>query len=175
MFDLFLKQEQQDYPIFGKFCYLYGSSLTSKCSLLTKFKIRILPIDQYLTCINNFPQIDDGENQPFACFVKNNSEYAESTVAGVVFKQSLIDELDLTESEQFAAIAHEIGHILYFYLENKDSYPCEEVYADMQVCDLDLSEALYSLLKKLRDSDRYINYSDNLIKRIGIISQFIRF
>ena len=172
MFNLFPEQEQQDYPIFGKFCQFYGSSLTSICHLLTKFKIHILTLEQYLACVDEFPKIEGVENQPFACFVKNNTESAETTIAGVVFTQSLVDEFDLTESEQFAAIAHEVGHIMYFYLDNKDSYPNEEVYADNIACRIGLRYSIISLLDKLISCGRYKDLEGMLIMRKLFMSYY---
>ena len=173
MFDLFPEQEQQDYPIFGKFSHYYGGKVTSICHLLTKFKIRIYTLEKYLVCADNLPQIEDVDNQLFACFVKNDTPHAETTVEGIVFTQSLIDELELTESEQFAAIAHEIGHILYFYLENKDSYPCEEIYADSIACRIGLSNPTISIIDKLISSGKYQDLEKQLEIRKKVVSVLI--
>ena len=170
MFNLFSEQEQQDYPIFGKFSHYYGGTVTSICHLLTKFKIHVYTLEQYLACADNLPKIEDIENQAFACFVKNEKEHAETTIAGIVFTQSLIDELDLTESEKFAAIAHEIGHILYFYLENKNSYPCEEVYADSVACRIGLKDSILSVIDKLICCGKYQDVANQLEIRKMFIS-----
>ena len=170
MFDLFPKQEQQDYPIFRKFCHHYGSEITSICHLMTKFKIHVYTLDQYLSSADSLPQIEDVENQLFSCFVKNETIHAETTIAGIVFTQSLIDELGLTESEQFAAIAHEIGHILYFYLEYKDSFPCEEVYADSVACRIGLKDSILSMIDKLISCGKYQDLESQLRIRRMLIS-----
>ena len=170
MFDLFPEQEQRDYPIFGKFSHYYGGTLISICHLLTKFKIHVYTLEQYLAFADNFPKIEDVENQLFACFVKNDTPHAETTVAGIVFTQSLIDELELTESEQFAAIAHEIGHILYFYLENKDSYPCDEVYADSVASRIGLKGLILSVIDKLICCGKYQDLDNQLRMRKLYIS-----
>ena len=170
MFDLFPEQELQDYPIFGKFSHYYGGKVTSICHLLTKFKIHIYTLEKYLACADNLPKIEDVDNQLFACFVKNDTPHAETTVAGIVFTQSLIDELELTESEQFAAISHEIGHILYFYLENKDSYPCEEVYADSVASRIGLKDLILSVIDKLICCGKYHDLDNQLRMRKLYIS-----
>ena len=170
MFDLFPKQEQQDYPIIGKFCHHYGSEITSICHLMTKFKIHVYTLDQYLSSTDDLPQIEDVENQLFSCFVKNETIHAETTIAGIVFTQSLIDELNLTESEKFAAIAHEIGHILYFYLENKNSYPCEEVFADSVACRIGLKDSILSVIDKLICCGKYQDFANQLETRKMFIS-----
>jgi hypothetical protein len=177
MFDLFPKQEQQDYPIFGKFCHHYGSKITSICYLMTKFKIHVYTLDQYFASADDLPKIEDVQNQLFACFVKNDTMRAETTVAGIVFTQSLIDELGLTESEQFAAIAHEIGHILYFYSKNRDLYSSgqgEEIYADAIACKIGLADSMLSTIVKLERSKMY---SDNQslfnIRKTFILNMFL--
>lgn len=170
MFDLFPKQEQQDYPIFGKFCHHYGSKITSICYLMTKFKIHVYTLDQYLSSADSLPQIEDVENQLFSCFVKKETIHAETTIAGIVFTQSLIDELNLTESEKFAAIAHEIGHVLYFYLENKNSYPSEEVYADSVACRIGLKDSILSVIDKLICCGKYQDLATQLEIRKMFIS-----
>ena len=170
MFDLFPEQEQLVYPIFEKFSHYYGGKVTSICHLLTKFKIHIYTLKKYLACADNLPKIEDVENQLFSCFVKNDTPHAETTVAGIVFTQLLIDELDLTESEQFAAIAHEIGHILYFYLENKDFYPCDEVYADSIACRIGLKDSILSVIDKLICCGKYQDLESPLIIRKMFIS-----
>ena len=172
MFNLFSEQEQKDYPIFGNFCQLYGSSLTSICPLLTTFKIRIYTLEQYLASADNLPQIEDVENQLFACFVKNDTRNSETTVAGIVFTQSLVDELDLTDSEQLAAIAHEVGHIMYFYLEHKDYYPNEEAYADSIPCRIGLRDSIISVLEKLMFCGRYKDLEEMLKMRKPFISSY---
>ncbi len=170
MFDLFPEQEQQEYPIFRKFCLYYGSRITYICHLLTKFKIHVFTIYKYLSIEDNLPQIEDVENQLYACFVKNETAHAETTVAGIVFSQSLIDKLDLTEPEQFAAIAHEVGHILYFFLENKDSYPSEEVYADSVACRIGLKDSILSVIGKLIHCGMYQDLEHQLMIRKMFIS-----
>ena len=177
MFDLFPEQEQQDYPIFGKFSHCYGGKVTSICHLLTKFKIHIYTLEKYLACADNLPKIEDVDNQLFACFVKNDTPYAETTVAGIVFTQSLIDELELTESEQFAAIAHEIGHILYFYSKNRDLYSAgqgEEIYADAIACKIGLADSMISTIVKLERSQVYSDaHSLFNIRKTFILNMFL--
>lgn len=137
---------------------------------MTKFKIHVYTLDQYLSIAYSLPQIEDVENQLFSCFVKNETIHAETTIAGVVFTQSLIDELNLTESEKFAAIAHEIGHVLYFYLENKNSYPSEEVYADSVACRIGLQDSILSVIDKLICCGKYQDLANQLEIRKMFIS-----
>lgn len=137
---------------------------------MTKFKIHVYTLDQYLCSADSLPQIEDVENQLFSCFVKNETIHAETTIAGIVFTQSLIDELNLTESEKFAAIAHEIGHVLYFYLGNKNSYPSEEVYADSVACRIGLKDSILSVIDKLICCGKYQDLANQLEIRKMFIS-----
>lgn len=167
MHDLFKKQHQIEYPIFGDFNRLYADSLVSISNILLKFKINIHPIEQYKRISSTLPQIGDIDNEPYAMYIYNNDICAATTIAGIVFNESLIKSLHLTKEEQFASIAHEIGHILYYYLENKDDYPKplgEEFFADKISCKIGLSASLTSVINKLEHSGLY----PNTLSRFGM-------
>ena len=167
MHDLFNKQHQIEYPIFGEFNSLYGDCLASICNLLLKFKIDIHPIEQYKKLSSSVPRIEDIDTQPYAMYIYNDSQSAETTTAGIVFNDPLIKSLSLTKEEQFASIAHEIGHILYYYLENKDAYPNpqgEEIFADKIACEIGLSASLLSVIDKLENSGWY----SDILSRFGM-------
>ena len=158
MHNLFNKQQQIEYPIFDEFNRLYGDDLVSICNLLLKFKINIHPIDQYKKLSSIMHKIEDIDTQPYAMYIYNDSQSAETTIAGIVFNDPIIQSLSLTKEEQFASIAHEIGHILYFYLVNQNDYPKpqgEEIFADKIVCKIGLSVPLASVIEKLEHSGWY--------------------
>ena len=113
------------------------------------------------------PRIEDIDTQPYAMYIYNDSQSAETTTAGIVFNDPLIKSLSLTKEEQFASIAHEIGHILYYYLENKDAYPNtqgEEIFADKIACEIGLSASLLSVIDKLENSGWY----SDILSRFGM-------
>ena len=61
----------------------------------------------------------------------------------------------MNEKEQFASIAHEIGHILYFFMNNKADYPGqqgEEIYCDSIASKIGLTAELLSTIIKLENS-----------------------
>lgn len=167
MHDLFNKQDQIEYPIFGEFNSLYGDDLATICNLLLKFKIGILPIEQYKRRSSSLPKIEDVDAEPYAAYIYNDTTYAETTIAGIVFNDSLIKSLSLTKEEQFASIAHEIGHILFFYLENQHDYPNPqdvEIFADKIACKIGLSVPLLSTIDKLENSGWY----SDILSRFGM-------
>lgn len=152
MVNLFPTQKQKEHPVFGRFCNLYGEALASICHLLSKFEINVLTTEEYCSLPDDVPFISSVENQPIASYIKKDGELAETTKAGIVFNHPVIIAIGLSEDELFAAIAHEIGHILYFFFEYKDSYPGpqgEEVYADEIACRLGLAPQMLSCLEKI--------------------------
>lgn len=56
--------------------------------------------------------------------------------------------MELTTKDKLAAIAHEIGHIIFFFLENKSID--EELKADEFACKMGLSIELLGLLEKIK-------------------------
>lgn len=174
MANIFPTKKQKEHPVFGRFCSLYGDALTSICYLLSKFEINVLTTEEYCSLREDVPLISDVENQPFASYIKKDGELAETTKAGIVFNVSVITAIGLSENEFYAAIAHEIGHILYFFFEYKDSYPGpqgEEVYADEIACRLGLAPSMLSTLEKI-EACGICPYSENifLMRKLSIRS-----
>lgn len=158
MHTLFPGQKQQEHPIFGRFNAIYGETLVDYCSLLSKFQINVLTVEEYKALPEGTPLIDDIEKEAFACFIRKDGDTADTTNAGIVYNSSLIDRFGFTEPEHYACIAHEIGHILYFFLDNKNDYSGpqgEEIYADRLSCRISLAEQMLKVLNKLEESGLY--------------------
>lgn len=152
---LFPINMQQEHPIFGRFNDCYGDILVGYCQLLNKFQINILTVEEYNLFPGDIPQIEDIDSQPFASFIKKDDFDAETTIAGIVFCPPIIERIGLNEKEQFASIAHEIGHILYFFMNNKADYPGqqgEEIYCDSIASKIGLTAELLSTIIKLENS-----------------------
>ena len=144
-----------DQRIFEEFNQQYGDCLVSHYPLLGSFQVKIFSLDEYLASSENLPEIEDIRNQPYEVFVNKENVAIETTNADIIHNESLIRQLGLTELEQFAAIAHEIGHILYFFLENKRDYPGlqgKEIYADKIACEIGLAAEMLSTIEKLERS-----------------------
>lgn len=167
MINLFPEADQLKYPIFKLFNQNYGDIMVSICPLLTKFQVRVYTVDEYLALPQEIPKIEDIHDQSFASVVFKYQESAESTFAGIVYNKPLINKLCFTKDEQYAAISHEIGHILYFFLEDKGAFPGtqgEEIYADRLSTLMGLTDPMLSCIKKMKDSGCY---SDSL-SRFGM-------
>lgn len=153
-----------DIDAFNKFNSLYENDLLGICHLLAKFSIDVYTVGQYLE-IYDVPSIDNVENEPFTNYIRKGHENASSTIAGIVINPVKCDSIKLDESELLAAIVHEVGHIIYFFTENKivgGSFQ-EEVYSDNVALRLGLSQRLSSALDKLMN---YGNYSTALVEQM---------
>lgn len=172
MAELFCYSQQDNFSIFKDFSALYGDRLSAYCNLLNKFKINILTIDEYNIALTTLPYVADIEKQPYASFIVKYGYAAETTKAGIVINTTHINNLQFTIDEQYAAIAHEIGHILYFFLDNKDMYPGqigEEIYSDSIAARLSLAHEMISILSKLEESKMYMCYLHNIVERREIL------
>lgn len=117
MAQLFSSQKQLVYPLFGRFNQEYGDALVTICPLLRKFEIDILTVEEYQALPEGTPLIEDITSQTFANFLQKDGDTADTTRAAIIYNATLIEQIGFTEPEQHAAIAHEIGHMLYFFLE----------------------------------------------------------
>lgn len=72
-------------------------------------------------------------------------------------------QLELTTNDKLAAIAHEIGHIIYFFLENKPID--EELKADEFACKIGLSRELLGLLGKMKKANIYDETTSKYLER----------
>lgn len=158
MTNLFPIQKQQEHPIFGRFNVRYGDTLVNYCPLLSKFQINILTVEEYKALPAGTPLIDDIDIEAFACFIQKDGDTADTTNAGIVFNSALIDFFGFTEPEQHACIAHEIGHILFFF-DNVDQIKRggqgEEIFADGVAAEISLAAEMFSAIEKMVNSGKY--------------------
>jgi hypothetical protein len=158
MTSLFPAKKQIEYPVFGRFNHLYGDALIKICSLLEKFTIEIYTVEEYKALSIDVSQILDIDKQTFANFIQKYGETAGTTQAAIIFNADLIRQMNFSEREQYASITHEIGHFLYFFLDDKSNYSGgqgEEIYCDMIASRIGLSKDLLSAIKKLESSGAY--------------------
>lgn len=140
-----------DSKIFDKFIQLYGDTLLEKYEGLRHIKIQVhnvstyKKLEPYLTL-----KIDDIDNSHFSCFMGESCYDEEKTFSGIVINERLVSEF--TEEEQYAAIAHEIGHVIFhFFIDAGDSQ--QEFFADAVAKELGLKESMMSVLNKLIGCD----------------------
>jgi hypothetical protein len=155
MINLFPIQEQMQHPIFMRFNNLYGKVLSDFCPLLLKFQINIFSKAEFLTDRLGLPFVEINENDPFAYSSDLQDDDIANTRAGIIYNQTCIDAIGLTEEEQFAAISHEIGHIIYRFSNQKDIYhgpQGQEIFADSVAREIGLAKQLLSTLEKMEKS-----------------------
>lgn len=161
---------------FNTFEDLYKSNVYSVCNLLMKFSINVHTIDEYKHLLEINPKIPIVENihkELFGCYVLKETIDAKNTISGIVINEELCTQLNLTINDKFAAIAHEIGHIIFFFLEDKQID--EELKADEFACKIGLSVELCGLLKKMIEANIYNETNINYLEfRLKVIENYIR-
>ena len=162
-------------PIYYAFELKYADKIISQKDILNKIQIEVINIEDYLQQKENLPIIENVEEQVMSCYILKNDESITSTIAGIVINPSFIERLSLSEQEIMACLAHEIGHIAFFFIENKESYSsfCQEAYADEYAQTIGLGGHLCSALNKLIKSELYCENLTKLIHtRIKLIKMF---
>lgn len=156
---------------FNDFNQRYQTSVYKICPLLKDFSINIHTIDEYKKLLETHPEIpviDNLDEDVFGVYIFKSTSSAKGTISGIIINEKLCLDLKLTSGDKFAAIAHEIGHIMFFFLENKQIE--EEFKADEFACKMGLSEELLGLLQKLKNSGIYNETTtDHLRLRIEAI------
>lgn len=151
-------------PIFNSFEKQFGDRLISLFPILKKISIKTFSMQQYKSAQENYIiQIKYPEKQPLSCFIYNNTGAIEDTICGIVINDDLINSLKISEHEIYAGIAHEIGHILYFFAENKDVNK-EEFFADSVACKLNLKNEMCQLIEKVLMTNIYPQSTNNQLR-----------
>ena len=147
-----LIKNKTEFEVFDTFNEKYSELAISLCCFLAKFQIIAIS-----TC--NSEHIDDigmKESDPFGCFIDKTEYDASSTYAEIVINKKKCEELELSDQEIHAAVAHEIGHVIFFFIEDKENKKdMEEVICDQYACRIGLADSLISLLDKLISSGDY--------------------
>lgn len=120
---------------FNSFEELYKSNVYSVCNLLKKFSINVHTIFEYKNLLEihpKLPVIEDIDKDLFGCYVLKETNDAKDTISGIIINEDLCSQLKLTTNDKLVAIAHEIGHIMFFFIENKQIN--EEIKADEFAC-----------------------------------------
>ena len=143
----------------------YGSRAVLLCSLLKKFQINIInSIDTHFAKVAQL-----NKNDAFVYYINKDEDDASSTYAEIIVNMDVCYKLGLTEQEQLAAVAHEVGHIIIYFREDKESLSesMEELECDLYACKMGLSKPLSSLLNKMYDSHLYSKEQETLfLKRL---------
>lgn len=151
--NLFHNTNNRDFNTFEE---VYKSNVYSVCSLLKKFSIKVHTIDEYkdlLETNQKLPVIENIDKDLLGCYILKETNDAKDTISGIIINEELCSQLKLSTNDKLAAIAHEIGHIICFFLENKPID--EELKADEFACKMGLSIDLLGLLEKMKKAKIY--------------------
>ena len=132
-------------PVVESFLRCYGEPLQ-----------RLFPDD---TVKINFRSLPDEDNDFRDIVVRLNKTIYLST--------SEINKLGLTPPEIFAAIAHELGHILYH--THPWAYDAEE-RADSLAAELGLGRQMITVIEKIIASRRFRHITSALVRRIQYLT-----
>lgn len=151
--------------IFEEFERMTAEAVFSICYILKKFKIKVITIEDYRQ-LTNVPSIEGLEKQPMANFVFKYEQDASTTLATIIVNEKVCKSFGFSKSELFAIIAHEIGHIIYFFSDCKDpeNKQAEEIFADHIAELLGLKNELKEVISKLITSDFFDYKTNNLLK-----------
>lgn len=116
----------------------------------------------------HFP--DDNMEIIFHSLPDEENEYRDIVVRlnkSIYLSTSEINNLGLTPPEIFAAIAHELGHILYH--THPWAYDAEE-RADSLAAELGLGQQMITVIEKIINSRRFRHITSALVRRIQYLT-----
>lgn len=154
--------------IFDTFEHKYENRIYAQFSHIRNVEIHCYSSNDYQN-LENVPPFESLENDPFA-FACNR--IGDIVVAYIIYSPEICKDLNLDDCEQFAAIAHEVGHIIHYFNSSIgiDDTMLQEINADEVVKFLDLSSSMIELLRKLLSSDCFTNYQKQTMqKRIMLL------
>lgn len=162
MNDNLLIDNKSDIFCLNQFNGELGSKIKSICPLLKQFTIHV--VNKNKSRFIKESQLRD--NDTFGFYLVKDKFQISSTYIEIIIDEKLFQQLCLTESEMMAAIAHEIGHVIMFFREDKENFQgqAEEVCCDSYACKIGLAVSLSSLLSKLINSNLYTKEQSAVMK-----------
>ena len=138
---------------FDTFNSEYALKAISICNILSKFQIIAVDYNDSLYV----DKIDLKDYEAFGFYINKVGIEPSSTYAEIIVNERVCERMGLSEQEMIAAIAHEVGHIIFYFKTNKEDFQgqAEEVSCDTYACRMGLAIPLCSLLEKLIDSGDY--------------------
>ena len=139
--------------VFNTFNREYASKAISICPVLRKFQIVATNYDES----SHIHDVDLKDYEAFGFYINKVGIEPSSTYAEIIVNERVCERMGLSEQEMIAAIAHEVGHIIFYFKTNKEDFQgqAEEVCCDTYACRMGLAIPLCSLLEKLIDSGDY--------------------
>lgn len=140
--------------VFDVFSAKYYDYLVSKYPHFKKFVVHCYYLKDYIT-LGNVPSL---EGMPYSAF---EYTYDDKKIpangnffSAVIVNETLCEQLKFSEDMLLACIAHEVGHIIYQSNEtimNANNWYFE-IIADSVSSELNLTEYLIAVLKRMKDS-----------------------
>lgn len=131
--------------LYDEFDELYGKKAIAICPLLSKFNILVYTKERYeiAEVKEKLPEIE-WDGSPLAFSLNKPDGDASLTLAIIVVDENCCELLELTNEEIMASTAHEVGHIIFFFLTNKTIYDNvgEEIMADEYAVRMGLGDYL---------------------------------
>lgn len=157
--------------VFDEFDKCFSEKAIGICPLLSKYPIHVYTKEQYIVKKdeNKLPDVDF-DNTPFA-YGKDQAIAGDASTmnAVIVCDETFCETLKLSDEEKLASIAHEVGHIILYFLTNNVLYD-QEKKADEYVATMGLGYPLKSVLMKLVNSglysEEYCEYFNSRISHI---------
>lgn len=147
----------------------YSDAFFGICNLLEKFKIKVVDAVNF-TVPETFKDDPDAEGmEPLRNFIQKTEYDASSTDATIVVDFALCDKIGIKGNMLLASIAHEVGHVIFFFLSNNETYDneAEEMKADTYAKKVHLDIPLIESLKLLINSGYYpVELCDQMMRRI---------
>lgn len=115
-----------------------------------------------ICCINE-------QHKRYGAVATKNDPFATNTALNppfIAINEQVCQELSLAQEEQYAMIAHEIGHILDNNPREKNNPLNREYNADQFAIKLELSEELKTGLEKIINSGNYPSETESIKERI---------
>lgn len=159
------------FEVFDTFNSKYASKAISICPVLGKFQIVAMNYDES----SNIHDVDLKDYEAFGSYINKAGTEPSSTYAEIIINERVCDRTKLSEQEMIAAIAHEVGHIIFYFKTNKEDFQgqAEEVSCDTYACRMGLAIPLYSLLEKLIKTGNYqLELVNQMINRLLYIKAF---
>jgi deoxycytidylate deaminase len=156
---------------FDTFNSEYALKAISICNILSKFQIIAVDYNDSLYV----DKIDLKDYEAFGFYINKVGIEPSSTYAEIIVNERVCERMGLSEQEMIAAIAHEVGHIIFYFKTNKEDFQgqAEEVSCDTYACRMGLAIPLCSLLEKqIYTGDYQMELVNQMKNRLFYIKEF---
>lgn len=155
--------------VFDDFMQSFSQKIDSLWSELKDVTIDVYekdsaPLKTYIINHNVFGDMSGYIDCPFQCYP--NFGYQGMIFNDIIMRGDLCLKANLTQPEQFALIAHEIGHFVSKYKKTGLNGQADEFYADEKAVELGLGCELASALRKCITVIPQPNSSDPFLQMI---------